>query len=43
MDCANFRIRVRGKKSEELMLAFDRIGFRATLAVPTRPDAGEEG
>jgi phenylpropionate dioxygenase-like ring-hydroxylating dioxygenase large terminal subunit len=34
MDGAHFSIGVRGEKPEELMLAFDRIGFCATPPVP---------
>jgi hypothetical protein len=40
---AYFRVGIGGQKSEQLMLALDGIGFRATPAVPCRPDASEEG
>jgi hypothetical protein len=42
MDRAHFRIGIRRKKPEQLMLALNRIGFRAAPSVPYRPDAGEE-
>src|SRR5580658_3240600 len=43
MDRRDFRIGVRRQKSEQLMLALNRIGFGAALAMPGCPDASEEG
>jgi hypothetical protein len=42
MDRANFGIRIRGEKSEKLMLALDRICLGAALTVPGGPDTREQ-
>ena len=41
MDCPDFRIGIAGEKSKQLMLARNWVGFRATPAVPCRPDTRE--
>jgi len=41
MDRADFRIGIAGEKSKQLMLALNWVGFRATPAVPCRPDTRE--
>jgi hypothetical protein len=42
MNGADFGIGVGCKKAEQLMLAFDRLGFGAAFAVPARPYASEK-
>ena len=43
MDGADFGVCIGRQESEQLMFAFDWIGFGAAFAAPTRPDTGEEG
>jgi hypothetical protein len=43
MNCADFFIGICRQKSEQLMLAFNGIGFSAAPAMPSGPDTGEEG
>jgi hypothetical protein len=43
MNRTDFGICVGGQKPEQLMLAFHGIRFRSAGAMPSRPDAGEDG